>query len=366
MNKVKIYLLVLLYWVIVMDVIGYFALINITGFIELTEIDLADLNNPMADYWASPYQLLESTLFGIFFGFLFILVNEISIKFNIDSLSFGYIILIKSSIYILGFIISLLLVFLILSLIGTLPEGAWQMASEMDLLFRMIALAFIFLISQSITLNFILQAITKFGYRNLSNFLFGKYQTPVIEERMFLFMDLKSSTTYAEILGNIKYSKLIKDCINDINKLVDSYNAEIYQYVGDEVVLTWETKGNWNVMWGIGVFFAFKRRLQDRTDYYMKEYGVIPEFKAGLHGGKVTVAEVGNIKRDIAYHGDVLNTASRIESICNQYKERLLISGWLLKKATPLAGFQALPIGDVQLKGKLKKIDVHAVHEINT
>lgn len=355
--------MILVYWVVIMDVIGYFALINITGFIEFAGVDLAALNNPMADYWASPYQLLESTLFGIFFGLLFIAVNELSIRFNIDRLSFGYIILIKSTIYLVGFIISFFLVFWIVSGIGTLPEGSWQMATEADITGKMIVLAFIFLLSQSIILNFIVQTITKFGYKNLSNFLFGKYQKPVIEERIFLFMDLKSSTAYAETLGNIKYSKLIKDCISDINKLVDDYKAEIYQYVGDEVVLTWESKGKWDVVAGIDIFYAFKQKLEKRSGHYLDKYGIIPEFKAGLHGGKVTVAEIGNIKRDIAYHGDVLNTASRIESICNQYQERLLISGWLLKKVTSLNGYISKPIGDVQLKGKQKKIDVHAVHQ---
>jgi class 3 adenylate cyclase len=29
--------------------------------------------------------------------------------------------------------------------------------------------------------------------------------------------------------------------------------------------------------------------------------------------------EVGDIRRDIAYHGDTLNTASRIQGLCNEF-----------------------------------------------
>ncbi|MEM7107861.1 MAG: adenylate/guanylate cyclase domain-containing protein [Bacteroidota bacterium] len=366
MEKLKIYGVILFYWILVMNIMGYFALINVTGFIQITDLNLEALKNPIADYWVSPNQLLETTLFALFFGILFILVNELSTRLGIEKLSFSYIIVIKSLIYLLGFVITCFLVFSTLTIIGTLPEGAWQMAIQSGYFFQLAILGFIFLMSQSIVLNFILQTITKFGYKNLSNFLLGKYHNPVIEERIFLFMDLKSSTAYAETLGNIKYSKLIKDCVNDINNLVDSYKAEIYQYVGDEVVLTWESKGEWDVIAGIDIFYAFKKRLEGRSDHYLKKYGVIPQFKAGLHGGKVTVAEIGNIKRDIAYHGDVLNTASRIESICNQYKERLLVSGWLLKKASHLNGYSSKEIGIVQLKGKQRKIDVHAVHEVTT
>ena len=46
-------------------------------------------------------------------------------------------------------------------------------------------------------------------------------------------------------------------------------------------------------------------------DFYLSHYQVVPEFKGGMDMGLVTVAEIGDIKRDIAYHGNVLNTASR-------------------------------------------------------
>lgn len=45
------------------------------------------------------------------------------------------------------------------------------------------------------------------------------------------------------------------------------------------------------------------------------------EFKAGLHGDKVTAVEAGDIKRDIAYYSDTLNTAARIEIVCNKYNK---------------------------------------------
>jgi adenylate cyclase len=44
-----------------------------------------------------------------------------------------------------------------------------------------------------------------------------------------------------------------------------------------------------------------------------------------VHCGKVVIAEIDDIKKDIVYNGDVLNTASRIQSVCNKYGERLLV-----------------------------------------
>ncbi len=363
MDKLKIYTGIVLYWVVVMNLVSYFALVSVVSFVEITSLDLNSLNNPLADYLVSAYQLLESTLAGTLFGVLFIAVNELSEKLKIERLSFSHAILFKSAIYLVGFIISSYLVYGSIWMMGVMPEGIIQVAFESQIYLKLVISGLIFLFIQVLILNFFLLTIKKFGYKNISNFLLGRYRKPVIEDRIFLFMDLKSSTAYAETLGNIKYSKLIKDCINDINQLVDKFDAEIYQYVGDEVVLTWETgklKDTWKCIY---LFYSFKSWLEKRSDHYLKKYGIIPEFKAGLHGGKVTVSEIGNIKRDIAYHGDVLNTTSRIQSICNQYKEKLLVSGELLRRMGSPNGYNVKFIGDVQLKGKQKKIDVHAVKE---
>jgi adenylate cyclase len=40
-------------------------------------------------------------------------------------------------------------------------------------------------------------------------------------------------------------------------------------------------------------------------------YLTVPELKQGLHAGFVTVGEMGDVRMEIAYLGDVLSTASR-------------------------------------------------------
>lgn len=363
MHKLKLYLLILLYWILTMDMVSFFALSNVTGFISLSGIDVSTIHNPLVSYWASPFQMFEATLFGLFFGLLFIGVNELSEKFQLEKLSFGKIIIIKSFIYMAGFMVSAVVVYLTMSQFDFFPKNAIRELLNVAPVWWMMIFAAVFLGFQTLMLNFIVQTVRKFGLRNLFNFLTGKYQHPVIEDRIFLFMDLKSSTTYAEQLGNIRYSQLIKDCIDDVNSLIDRYKAEIYQYVGDEVVLTWRTNKVLQTHEYISIFYAFCHALKTRSPYYLKKYGLVPQFKAGVHGGNVTVAEIGNVKRDIAYHGDVLNTASRIQSICNEYGEQLLISGELLNRMGSPNGYRIEHIGQVQLKGKLEKIDVCALRE---
>ena len=53
-----------------------------------------------------------------------------------------------------------------------------------------------------------------------------------------MFLDLKSSTHLAETLEHVTCSRLIQDCYAELTAPLLDYNAQVYQYVGDEVVVT--------------------------------------------------------------------------------------------------------------------------------
>ena len=102
--------------------------------------------------------------------------------------------------------------------------------------------------------------------------------------------------------------------------------------------------------------------VDDLCDYYEQKYGVIPEFKAGVNVGHVTVAEVGEIKKELAYHGDALNTAARIRSLCGSERKRLLVSEALTGMLTGLEeAFLVESIGGTHLKGKEGTVNLLSV-----
>lgn len=213
-------------------------------------------------------------------------------------------------------------------------------------------LAYFFIVGTLIEI--FIEIDNKLGRGILIKFLLGRYYKPKEEERVFLFMDLKSSTSYAERLGHFKYSRLIQDCFKDISPAIAKNEAQIYQYVGDEVVLTWKLEDGVKNKRCLQVFFDFMDELNKKKEYYQKEYGLIPVFKAGVHSGKVMVAEVGELKSEIAYHGDAINTASRIQGLCNSYQSKLLVSGNLIKelKENQYSDNDYEPLGTVLLNGK--------------
>ncbi|OUR94549.1 hypothetical protein A9Q87_02635 [Flavobacteriales bacterium 34_180_T64] len=189
------------------------------------------------------------------------------------------------------------------------------------------------------------------GRGNLLKLLTGKFYRPKEEYRVFMFIDLQSSTEIAERLGHISYSKLIQDCFYDLS-VFEKSKAEIYQYVGDEAVLTWKFHKNTSLNTLIGAFFQYKKEFELKSKYYMSEYGVVPIFKAGMHLGEVTVVEVGSLKREIAYHGDTLNITSRIQAQCKVFEKEFLISQTLFDVIDDKSRFEYETLKEVLLRGK--------------
>ena len=212
---------------------------------------------------------------------------------------------------------------------------------------------------------FSVQVGNKFGPGNLWKILTGKYHTPKLEERVFMFLDLKSSTTIAEQLGGEKYHQFLKDVFSDITDPIVRTQAEIYQYVGDEVVVSWSMKHVENKNHYLNCFFAIQDELEQKKEKYMERYGHIPQFKAGAHYGEVVAGEVGIIKRDITYSGDVLNTTARIQSLCNELQASFLISKALYDYIQPnLYEWAVASKGHAKLRGKELEIELFSVGKV--
>ena len=130
-----------------------------------------------------------------------------------------------------------------------------------------------------------------------SNFLMGKYYHPKEEDRIFIFMDMKSSTTIAESIGNARYFEMLQDVFNDITDPIISCEGEIYQYVGDEIIVSWNLKEGIKNENFIRCFTQVRDKLNEIAPRYKETYGFTPEFKAGVHHGTVTAGEIGSIKK---------------------------------------------------------------------
>jgi len=264
------------------------------------------------------------------------------------------------------------LVYLVVLLSGTLVSAYSKIGSAItfndylsELLFfsfsKMALVFFVFWGVITILTLFFLQINDKFGPGMFFKFLAGKYYQPREEDRIFMFLDLKSSTTIAEKIGNKQYFNLLNDVFTDITNSILRSGGQIYQYVGDEVVISWELSKGLDQANCIQCFTRIKNKLLTRSNYYQQMYGVNPEFKAGLHHGEVTAGEIGSIKRDIVYSGDVLNTTSRIQEQCKNYQVDFLISTDTLNALAAELPYEAIPLGDIALRGKKNAVKLNTL-----
>lgn len=213
-------------------------------------------------------------------------------------------------------------------------------------------------------LLFFLQVNHLLGEGTIGKFLRGKYHKPREEERIFMFLDMVSSTTIAEQLGHVRFYGLLDELFHEVSAPVLQTGAEIYKYVGDEVILTWEEEPGLQEANCVKTFFLFRDSLHRRRDYYLKKYGVEPRFKAGLHFGKVVSAQIGDLKREIVYNGDTLNTAARIRDACTTYGCDCLVSGTLRNRLPAAEGFEWQRIETVTLRGKETEVELFSVQAV--
>lgn len=186
--------------------------------------------------------------------------------------------------------------------------------------------------------------------------LAGKYINPKIEKRIVMFIDLKDSTPIAEKLGHAQYFEFIRDFIYRVSQALIEFDATIYQYVGDEVVCSWLFEGR-NTRKCLGAVIECRKNIQTKSEHFRRKYGIVPEFRVGIHVGEVTVGEIGVIKKDLAMSGDTMNTTARIRSACNDLNHHFIVSKDFVDNID-LQKWQTESLGMVELKGKGSSIEL--------
>ncbi|MEX2232893.1 MAG: adenylate/guanylate cyclase domain-containing protein [Cyclobacteriaceae bacterium] len=203
----------------------------------------------------------------------------------------------------------------------------------------------------------------KLGQGVLFNFITGKYAHPFHEERIFLFIDLDGSTNLAERLGDLQYHRFLNEFFCDVAEPVVAARGAIHHYVGDEVVITWKMEQGLESGNCLNAYFAIVEKMEKLKPKYMALFNVHPSFKAAYHCGPIVTGEIGDIKSQIVFHGDVVNTTSRIERLCSRLNEKLLISKELMEKL-PLYNDRFQLVGSFELRGKKSSTEVFGLRKV--
>jgi len=205
----------------------------------------------------------------------------------------------------------------------------------------------------------IIEFVEKYSPGIFFAIFFGKYLKPKNEQLIIMFIDLKNSTPIAEKMDNASYFRFIREFIYHISTALLEYGGRIYQYVGDEIIVSWPTKQK-NYKNCIQALITARKNMEMNGNRFRRVYGFLPEFKVGIHVGEVTIGEIGVIKKDLAMSGDAMNTTARIRDACTELNQKFIVSKEFIERSN-LKDWQTEALGAFELKGKDVTIELFAL-----
>ena len=102
------------------------------------------------------------------------------------------------------------------------------------------------------------------------------------------------------------------------------------------------------------VFATIQRERRE----YLGQFGVVPSFRIGVHGGEVVVSEQGDTKRAIGVYGTTINIAARMEEAAKTHNVACAISGDVAENLRGEEG-QLIPIGHEKIRGSAVEIPIY-------
>ena len=228
-----------------------------------------------------------------------------------------------------------------------LATGGWD---TLPRAYRRLPVALPLVVAFSVIGIVVMRTVHFIGIETLFHLMIGTYHRPVLEEKVLLFLDINNSTGLAEHLGAVQIKSLVGKFLFDISKPITDYGGEIYLYKGDGLIALWDwheaIRGN-RILRAIDAVFAAVRREEVA---YQRQFGVVPRFRIGVHGGEVVVSEQGDTKRAIGVYGSSINIAARMEEAAKTHNVACAISGDVAQ-ALADGEPQLRPLGDEQVKG---------------
>ena len=200
------------------------------------------------------------------------------------------------------------------------------------------------------------------GYEVLLGIFTGRYLTPRAERRVFLFADLAGSTALAERLGDLAFHRYLDDLFCELAEPIARHRGRIYRYVGDEVIVTWRDRGDRRaVADALACVRACWALTAGCAAHFEAAYASAPRLRYALHVGPVVTGKMGNLKRDIVFLGDTVNTTARLEEIARQQDCDLVVSEAVLSRLDPPADLTVRRLPQAAIRGKTESMDVYAI-----
>ncbi|GMW07444.1 MAG: hypothetical protein AMXMBFR8_22400 [Nevskiales bacterium] len=168
--------------------------------------------------------------------------------------------------------------------------------------------------------------------------------------------DASQYSLLAETLAPDELGRLMNAYYEILFAEVERHEGQVSDVIGDSMMAIWVSALSESTMQARACAAALRLAAELERRHRSGERVALPT-RIGLHSGRIQLGTVGaHHHREYRAVGDIVNTASRIESLNKQLGTRVLVSAETL---AGLDGFCAREIGTFLVAGKTLPVTVH-------
>jgi class 3 adenylate cyclase len=227
--------------------------------------------------------------------------------------------------------------------------------------------------------SLISDTIEKEREKSYMNRIFGQYVSPEVREKVLqekvalkgekkivavLFCDIRGFTSMSENKPPEEIVFELNEYFNVMADAISSANGTIDKFIGDAIMAVF---GGVIALDNSASSALCAARLMIKNLEILNEDRVrrgLPEIRngIGLHYGEVFIGAIGSENRkDYTVIGDIVNTTSRIESLCKEHKVSILMSEKFCSELPPEQKANCYHLTDTLVKGRKEMITLYAV-----
>ncbi len=174
-----------------------------------------------------------------------------------------------------------------------------------------------------------------------------------------MFCDIRSFTSMSENMEPESIVSLLNEYFTALGKCITKNHGVINKYIGDAIMAIFgaPVKSENHAMDAYCAAMEMRESLVILNESFEKRGLPKIRFGIGIHSGKVLAGNIGAENRmEYTVIGDTVNTSSRIESLCKEYKTDLLISESTLNMLDKNIQSQLHFIDEASIRGKETRI----------
>lgn len=186
-----------------------------------------------------------------------------------------------------------------------------------------------------------------------------------IQEVVILFSDIRSFTAFSEEVGVENTLELLSEYQKIMVEIIFRNQGTLDKFIGDGILASFgtpkvsEKDADNAILCAIEMQKAILNFNERRKTQGKKEIQV----GIGIHAGRAIVGNIGSEERlEYTVIGDTVNTASRVESLTKDLKEKILITESVKEKLKKEISFKY--IGEYTLRGKKESTKIYSPQSI--